>query len=75
MISYFDRLIIYHIPRHVNNGANILTHQTSGYMIEKCQFHIKRLVFVDAKVRSLDKPVQPVHKTGLTGFQDQSDRL
>ena len=32
-------------------------------------------MFVDVKVHSLDKSVQPVYETGLTGFQDQSDRL
>jgi len=75
VISCFDEFVIYHIPRHVDNGANILTHQTSGYMIRKDQFHIKRPMFVDTKVHSLDKPVQPVFETGLTGFHDRSDRL
>ena len=75
MISCFDEFVIYHIPRHVDNGANILTHQTSGYMIRKDQFHIKRPMFVDTKVHSLDKSVQPVFETGLTGFHDRSDRL
>ena len=68
MISYFDEFVIYHIPRHVDNGANILTHQTSGYMIRKDQVHIKRPMFVDAKVCSLDRPVQPAQETSLTGF-------
>ena len=68
MISYFDKFSIYHTSRHVNNGADILANQTSGYMIRKGQIHIKRPVFVDAKVCSLDRPVQPVQETGLTIF-------
>ena len=44
-------------------------------MIRKDQFHIKRPMFVDTKVHSLDKPVQPEFETGLTGFHDRSDRL
>ena len=73
-MSCFDEFIIYHTSRHVNNGDDILTNQTSGYMIRKGQVHIKRLMFVDAKVCSLDRPVQPAQDTGLTGFQDRSDR-
>jgi len=41
--------------------------------LEKINF--KRPMFVDVKVHSLDKSVQPVYETGLTGFQDRSDRL
>ena len=75
MISYFDKFIIYHTSEHVNNAADILANQTSDYMIRKGQIHIKRPVFVDAKVCSLDRPVQAAQETGLTGFQDRSDRL
>ena len=74
MISYFDKFIIYHTSRHVNNGANILANQTSGYMIRKGQVHITRPMFVDAKVCSLDRSVQPARDTGQTKFQDRSDR-
>ena len=52
---------ICYIHRHISNGANILTHQTSGYMIKNGQFHIKRSMFVDATMRSMDKLVQPVY--------------
>ena len=69
VISYFNGFIIYHISGHVNNGVDILTNQTSGYVIRKGQFHIKRPMFVDAKVYSLDRPVQPVHETDLTACQ------
>ena len=41
VIFYFAEFVIYHLSRHINNGANILTHQTSGYMIRKGQLHIK----------------------------------
>ena len=75
MIFYFDEFIIYNTSGHVNNGAYILANQTSGYMIRKDQVHIKRPMFVDAKVCSLDRPVQPAQETSLTGFQDRSDRL
>ena len=75
MISHFDEFIIYHTSEHVNNAADILANQISGYMIRKGQVHIKRPMFVDAKVCSLDRPVQPGWETGLTGFQDRSDRL
>ena len=68
-IYYFNGFIIYHISRHVNNRVNILTNQTSGYVIRKGPFHIKRPMFVDAKVYSLDRLVQPVHGTGLTVCQ------
>ena len=74
-MSCFGELIIYHTSRHGNNRADILTNQTSGYMIRKGQIHIKRPVFVDAKVCSLDRPVQPAQETGLTEFQGQSNRL
>jgi len=74
VISYFDKFSIYHTSRHVNNGADILANQTSGYMIRKGQVHITRPMFVDAKVCYLDRPVQPAQDTGLTGFQDRSDR-
>ena len=46
-----------------------MTNQTSSYVIRKGQFHIKRPMFVDAKVYSLDRLVQPVHETGLTVCQ------
>jgi len=75
VISCFDEFVIYHIPRHVDNGANILTHQTSGYMIREDQFHIKGPIFVDAKVCSLDKPAQPAHENSQAGFQERSDSL
>ena len=42
VISHFDEFIIYHTSGHVNNTADILPNQTSGYMIRKCQVHIKR---------------------------------
>ena len=74
-MSCFDEFIIYHTSRHVNNGDDILTNQTSGYMIRKGQVRIKRPMFVDAKVCSLDRPVQPAQETGLTEFQGQSNRL
>ena len=73
-MSFFDEFIIYHTSRHVNNGDDMLTNQTLGYMIRKGQVHIKRPIFVDAKVCSLDRPVQSVQETGLAGFQDRSDR-
>jgi len=38
-------------------------------VIRKGQFHIKRPMFVDAKVYSLDRPVQPVHETDLIACQ------
>ena len=75
VISHFDEFIIYHTSGHVNNAANILANQTSSCMIRKGQVHIKRPMFVDAKVCSLDRPVQAAQETGLTGFQDRSDRL
>ena len=75
MISHFDEFIIYHTSGHVNNAADILANQICGYMIRKGQVHIKRPMFVDAKVCSLDRPVQAAQETGLTGFQDRSDRL
>ena len=75
MISYFDEFIIYNASGYVNNGAYILANQTSGYMIRKGQVHIKRPMFVGAKVCSLDRPVQPAQETSLTGFQDWSDHL
>jgi len=68
VISYFDKFIIYHTSRHVNNGADILANQTSGYMIRKGQVHITRPMFVDAKVCSLDRPVQLAQDTGLIFF-------
>jgi len=68
VISYFDEFIIYHTSGHVNNGADISANQTFGYMIRKGQVHIKRLMFVDAKVCSLDRPVQPAQETSLTVF-------
>ena len=64
MISYFDKFIIYHTSRHVNNGADILANQTSGYMIRKGQVHITRPMFADAKVCYLDIPVQLAQDTG-----------
>ena len=73
-MSCFDAFIIYHTSRHGNNRADILTNQTSGYMIRKGQVHITRPMFVDAKVCSLDRPVQLAQDAGLTGFQDWSDR-
>jgi len=73
-MSCFGEFIIYHTYRHENNRADILTNQTSGYMIRKGQVHITRPMFVDAKVCSLDRPVQPAQDTSLTGFQDRSDR-
>ena len=73
VISCFDEFVIYHIPRHVDNGANILTHQTSGYMIRKDQFHIKRPMFVDTRCtlwtnrsNRFLRPVWPDFMTGLT---------
>ena len=69
MISYFDKVIIYHTSGHVNNRADILTNQTSGYMIRKGQVHITRPMFVDAKVCYLDRPVQPAQDTGLTAHK------
>ena len=68
MISYFDEFIIYHTSGHVINGAAILANQTSSCKIRKGQVHIKRPMFVDAKVCSLDRPVQPAQETGLTVF-------
>ena len=73
MISYFDKFIIYHTSGHVNNGADILANQTSGYMIRKGQVHITRPMFVDDKVCYLDRPIQPAQDTDLTGFLDRSD--
>ena len=68
-MSCFDEFIIYHTSGHVINGAAILANQTSSCMIRKGQVHIKRPMFVDAKVYSLDRPVQPVHETDLTACQ------
>ena len=75
MIYHFDEFIIYHTSGHVNNAADILANQICGYMIRKGQVHIKMPMFVDAKVCSLDRPVQPAQETGLTEFQGQSNRL
>ena len=37
-------------------------------MIKKGQFQMKGAMFLDAKVFSLDKPVQLTHEISLTGF-------